>query len=141
MFRFIDLCGSERVGIVNDSNDSKQKMSEFESMWTNFSLTILGRVILSIADLKKPVTPGEDPPMFTNWKFVGITRILKSSFNGMAFTSFILCFSQTPSNSGETYYTMKFGLDPARLDAIVIKPKARSLKSMIDEQKKLLIEN
>jgi len=112
-----------------------------EAWGVNFILSVLTRVIVSVADLPKPVPVGADPPMHSDWKFLAITRMLKSSFNGHAFTSFILCYSQAELNSGESYYTLKFGKDPARLRARVVKLDGIPLKQLISEQKKKLVEN
>jgi len=56
--------------------------------------------------LKKPLTGGDKLPDGVGWKEINITRILKSSFNGYAYTGFILCISQCEQNGGETFYTM-----------------------------------
>ena len=86
--RFVDLCGSERKERANTCD-----WGDLEAAMTNFNLLALQRVITNVINLPKPIKNGKELPASTFWKLVGITRILKSSFNGLAHTAFIYCLS------------------------------------------------
>jgi hypothetical protein len=60
---------------------------------TNFSLTTLNRVIGNVGSFKKPITGGEKLPDGCQWKEINVTRLLKTSFCGYAFTAFVLAIS------------------------------------------------
>lgn len=60
---------------------------------TNFSLSTLNRVIVNVAAFKKPVTGGEKLPDGCQWKEINVTRLLKTSWSGYAFTGFVLAVS------------------------------------------------
>ena len=100
---------------------------------TNYTLTVLARVISNIGDLKKPLTGGEKIPDGLCWKETPITRILKSSFNGSAFTSFMFCMSQADRNGGESWCTMKFAENCAKLKANVAKIKPFKYAAMLKQ--------
>ena len=82
-------------------------MELIQAIGTNFSLTTFNKVLNNVTNLKKPLTGGDKLPDGVGWKEINITRILKSSFNGYAYTGFILCISQCEQNGGETFYTMQ----------------------------------
>lgn len=89
--KFIDLAGSERVG----KTGAEKKMDKLylEAIMINYSLTVFARVIFAVTNLKKPLVHGAKIPDKTCWKETAITRILKTSFNGHAFSSFLFCIS------------------------------------------------
>jgi hypothetical protein len=91
--KFIDLAGSERWVKAGHSGN-KADWPMLEAIITNFSLTLLARVVGNIAALKKPLTGGEKIPDSTCYKESAITRILKNSWDGTAFTIFLFCLSQ-----------------------------------------------
>ena len=68
MMKFLDLCGSERFGKTDKNKWNKvehhgQCTEELMiAIGTNFSLSILNRVILNCSNLKKPITGGEKLP-------------------------------------------------------------------------------
>jgi hypothetical protein len=57
----------------------------------------------------KIVTGGQEIPKSCGWKESTITQMMKSCFDGTAFSSFILCISTSDKNSGESFYTLKLG--------------------------------
>ena len=64
-----------------------------EAICTNYSLTVFARVMGNVGTMKKTLTGGEPIPAGLCWKETPITRILKNTFNGGAFTSFMFCIS------------------------------------------------
>ena len=98
-FRFLDLAGSERFGKKDKgkwdqvSHHGNCPMELIQAMGTNFSLSTFTRVLGNVTNLKKPITGGEKLPDGVGWKEINITRVLKSSFSGYAFSGFILCLS------------------------------------------------
>jgi len=100
--RFVDLAGSERVGKTGAGHVKMDKLY-LEAVMINYSLLVFARVIFAVTGLKKPIENGAKIPDKTSWKETAITRILKSSFNGTAFSSFLFCLSQAESNSAESF--------------------------------------
>lgn len=78
------------------------------SIGINWTLTMMSQVVSQLAELKRPVTDGNDIPGHIRWKEYFITRVMKEAFNGLAFTQFIFCAKQHDHNSGETYATLTF---------------------------------
>ena len=64
--------------------------------------------------------------------------MMKSCFDGTAFSSFILCISTADSNSGETFHTCKFGEAAAGLKSKVTKPKKLTSKKQIEDADKAI---
>ena len=69
---------------------------------------MFAKVISNISHMKKPLIGGEKIPDGTSWKEFPLTRILKSMFDGSAYSTFVFCMSQHPRNGGESYSTMEF---------------------------------
>lgn len=107
----------------------------------NMTLTCFAKVVDQMQDLKKPITDGKQIPRHITWKQVVITRVLKHSFNGMAFTTFIFCCSQHEHNSGESWCTCTFSKGCAKLKSKVRRPKPVSIKNMIKEKEALIKSN
>mmetsp|Transcript_6854 Transcript_6854/g.11063 ORF Transcript_6854/g.11063 Transcript_6854/m.11063 type:complete len:195 (-) Transcript_6854:22-606(-) len=139
--RFVDLCGAEKRTAVFASLDNMKNKTEMEAAMTNYSLYVLQRVISAITLLPKPTRDGKDIPNSTCWKEHAITRILKESFNGRAFTSMIFPLSQAVSNSGESYHTMDFGKGASKLSNFITKPPAKKLSALIEAEKKGKVEH
>ena len=68
-------------------------MARWEAISTNYSLTVLARVIGKIGELKKPLTGGEKIPDGLSWKEIPLTRTMKSMYDGSAFNVFFFCIS------------------------------------------------
>ena len=73
--------------------------------------------------MKKPLTGGEPIPNTILWKANAIGLLLKSSWNGLAFTCFIFCVSQHEKNGREGFCSMELAQDCAKIRANVTKPK------------------
>lgn len=128
-FKFVDMAGSERT-------EKSEAMNEFEAQaWMiNFTLSIFARAVLAVGELKKPLTGGEKlPPSCSVWKETGITKTLKDSFNGMAFTSIMICLSGHPANGGESFATLQFADNCKKMRANIVKPKQLSMPALIKE--------
>lgn len=128
--KFIDLAGSERWVKAGHSGN-KMDWAMLEAVITNYSLTVLARVVGQIAELKKPLTGGEKIPEKTYYKESGITRILKNSWNGTAFTIFLFCLSQHERNGGESWSTMEFAERCSKLKANVTRPKPFKVSELV----------
>ena len=128
--KFIDLAGSERWQKAGHSGD-KCDWAMLEAIVTNYSLTILARVVGNMAALKKPLTGGQKIPESTFYKESAITRILKNSWDGTAFTIFLFCLSQAERNGGESWCTMEFAERCSKLKANVTRPKPYKLKDLM----------
>ena len=85
--KILDLAGSERVSQIEDTNEKNY----ITSMLLNFTLTMMSQVVSQLAELKRPITDGNDIPRHINWKDYFITRVMKDAFNGLSFTQFIFC--------------------------------------------------
>ena len=90
--RFFDLAGFERAAQMTKEEGMSQ-MKHFEGVMTNWTLYELTRSLNSVIDLKKPLTGGEEIPRGVVWKMFSLSRLLKASYNGAAFTSSIFCIS------------------------------------------------
>ena len=62
-----------------------------------------------------------------SWKESTITRMMKSCFDGTAFSSFIICISTAEKNAGESHCAMKFGLAASKLKSRITKPVPKKL--------------
>ena len=127
--KFFDLCGSERFERTG-GHLTKEDNKMIEAIMTNYSLTVLARVISQVAGLKKPLCGGEKIPDATFWKESSITRILQSSWDGSAFTVFVFCCSLHERNFGETWCTMKLTELCHNLKASVKRPKSHKLAAL-----------
>jgi len=68
-----------------------------------------------------------------SWKESTITKMMKSCFDGTAFSSFIICISQSPANSGESHLALKFGESSSKLKTNVTKPTPYKIEAKIKE--------
>jgi hypothetical protein len=136
--RFVDLAGSERVGKTGAGHVKMDKLY-LEAVMINYSLLVFARVIFAVTGLKKPIENGAKIPDKTSWKETAIMRILKSSFNGTAFSSFLFCLSQAESNSGESFQTMNFAESCSILKTKITRPKSIKIKQNIEEEEKALL--
>ena len=57
--------------------------------------------------------------------------MLKSSLNGLAFTTFIICISQHQANGGESFCAMEFATLCSKLRCNVKKPKPKNIDMLI----------
>jgi hypothetical protein len=102
-FKFLDLAGSERYG-KNEGGVTGDKWGKvdgaskknfppelLEAIFTNISLVTFSQILISLQK-GKTLTGGEKLPN-ADWKGTSITRILKTSLNGLAFSCFIFCIS------------------------------------------------
>jgi len=112
---------------------------------TNFSLLIFSKIISNISNLKKPLVGGEKIPDGSSYKEIPLSRVLKSMFDGSAFSIFVICISSHPRNGGESFSTMEFADKSKKLKTGVkrLPPKnlekfKASLQKEIDEQSKAL---
>ena len=129
--RFFDLAGFERSAHMLANEVGIEKMQYWEGVATNWSLYELTRSIYSVIDLKKPLTGGEEIPKEALWKRFPISRLLKASYNGSAFTSSIFCISQHPKNGGETFHSVQMGEHFSKLKSNVTRGKDKSIKGLI----------
>ena len=97
--------------------------------------------------MKKPLVGGEKVPDGSSWKEMPLTRILKSMFDGSAFSIFVFCLSSHSRNAGESHSTMEFADKCTKLKSGVnrLPPKnlekwTKELQKEIDVQKKALEE-
>ena len=100
-------------------------------MFTNYALISLSRIIRHMISMKKVVTGGEEIPPGSCWKEMCLTRVLKSTFNGMAFTVFVYCVSQAEANGGETWCTLDFAKECHKLTTRVVKTKGVPIESLL----------
>lgn len=127
MFKFMDMAGSERL---SKTGLDPMSIEGYQCVYVNFSITTFTRVLEAMGRMKT-VTGGLDLPKDVPWKESTITKIMKSCFDGTAFSSFILCVSTADKNSGETFHTCKFGQAAAGLKSKVTKPKQINSKARI----------
>lgn len=132
--RFVDLAGSERLRRTESGTNKVVDATMREGIMINWSLTVFARVIFAITNLKKPIERGGEIPVKTCWKETAISRMLKSSFNGMAFSTFLFCLSQAEANSGESFSTTLFAEQCAILKTKVTRPKDVKLELKIAEE-------
>jgi hypothetical protein len=145
--KFLDLCGSERFGKTdkkkwnNVEHHGKCPQELMIAIGTNFSLSTLARVITNVGNFKKPITGGEKLPDGCQWKEINVTRLLKTSFSGYAFTGFLLACSQHPKNGGETFYTMQFAEICNKMRANVKRPPPFNLNEALKKHTEKLKEH
>ena len=92
----------------------------------------MGRVIDNVTRLKKLLTGGETIPNNTGWKESPLTQILRSSFDGTAFTVFIFCLSSSNENGGESWCSMEFADRVQKLKSNVQKPMPLLYKLLVE---------
>ena len=127
MFKFMDMAGSERLSKTGADPTS---IEGYQMVYVNISITTFTRVLETMSRMKT-VTGGQDLPKTCPWKESTITKIMKSCFDGTAFSSFILCLSTADKNSGEAYHTCKFGAAAGGLKSKITLPKQINSKSNI----------
>ena len=129
-FKLFDLAGSEKYkdldprqnpALANKGNDFPIEM--YEAIMTNLGLLELQKVVNHVTALKKPLTGGETLPNSVGWKATAITKLIKSSFNGGAFTCLIFCISQHEKNGREGFNSMEVAQSFSKLKCNVTKPK------------------
>lgn len=125
--RFVDLAGSERLRRTESGTNKVVDKQMAEGIFINWSLTVFSRVVFAVTNLKKPIERGAQIPTKTCWKETAITRILKSSFNGLAFSSFLFCLSQAEANSSESFATTLFAEQCSVLKTKVTRPEDVSI--------------
>jgi len=131
--KFFDLAGSERTSKSTTRDMGNMDAATAEAVMINFTLIQLVRSMETCIALKKPLSCGDKIPPSVVWRETGFTRQLKSSFSGDAFTQFLFCISQHPSNGGETFCTLNFGQQCSGLKANVGKPKMLSLAALLKQ--------
>jgi hypothetical protein len=89
-----------------------------------------------VCALKKPLTGGEEIPKSVRWVKFPLSRMLKATFTGAAFTSSIFCVSQHPMNGGQTFYTIDFGEHFSKLRSNVTRGKDKSISNLIKTHQK-----
>lgn len=112
-----------------------------EAILINYSLTVFSRVSLEISKLKKPIVNGGEIPNKTCWKETAVTRILKESYNGLAFSSFLFCLSQAKKNSGESWSTICFAEKCQVLKTKTSRPKMVKVTNLIQGEEKAIKDN
>lgn len=128
--KFMDMAGSERL---DKAGVDPMSMLGFQACYINFSITTFTRVLEQMSRMK-PVTGGQDLDKTISWKESTITKMMKSCFDGTAFSSFLVCISTAEKNSGESYHAMKFGHAASKLKSNVTKPKLIGIKTKIRDQ-------
>ena len=103
-----------------------------QGTYVNNSITTFARVLENISRTKV-VTGGQPLPKDIPWKESTITKIMKSCFDGTAFSSFIICISTADKNSGEAYHSCKFGAAAAGLKSKITKPKQLASKAQMEQ--------
>ena len=79
----------------------------------------------------KPLKSGAPLDAGTQWKLMYATRYLKTSFNGMALTGFMVACSQHEDNGAETWASLKWGETCSKLKSDVGKPKSVNIKKHV----------
>ena len=102
-----------------------------EAIFTNIGLLELAKVVGNVTKLKKPLTGGDKLPDGVDWKQHAITRLIKSSFEGLAFTCLIFCVSQHEKNGREGYNSMEMAQVFSKLRCNVVKPKPFNYDRMV----------
>lgn len=97
----------------------------------NMTLTNFAKVVDSVTTLKKPITDGAELPKSIMWKEAFVSRVIKESFNGLAFTNFVFCASQEEYNGGESWCTIKFAQNCAKMKSKVCRPKPLDIAALI----------
>lgn len=125
--KFMDMAGSERV---LKAGLDPMSLEGYQATYINFSITTFTRVLEQMSRMK-PVTGGDGLHKTIEWKGSTITKMMKSCFDGTAFSSFIICISTADKNAGESYHAMKFGHAASKLKSHVTLPKPIDIEKEI----------
>ncbi|CAG8567315.1 5047_t:CDS:10 [Diversispora eburnea] len=109
----VDLAGSEKVGKTGASGQTLEEAKKI-----NKSLSALGMVINALTDGKSTHIPYRDSKL---------TRILQESLGGNSRTTLIINSSPSSFNEAETLSTLRFGMSPAELKALLKKAKSEAV--------------
>jgi kinesin family protein 4/21/27 len=115
--QFFDLMGSERFVGQNAAHDTSKSSKSTEAGWegifSNLSLMALVSCIDGASALRRKKGGAGAPDKAS----VGmlLTKLMQGSLSGSALTTMITCVSQSPRNGDETYLTLKYGNDMAKL--------------------------
>lgn len=84
------MAGSERL---SKTGLDPMSIEGLQATYVNFSITTFAKVLNLMAGENKTITGGQDIPKTVSWKESTITKMMKSCFDGTAFSSFIICVS------------------------------------------------
>jgi hypothetical protein len=117
-----------------------ENLQTYEAIQTNFSLLSLSKVISNISNLKKPLVGGEKVPDGSSYKEMPLTRILKSMFDGSAFSIFVFCLSSHARNGGESFCTMEFADKCNKLKVGIKRVAPKNLENYMKQLQKEIDE-
>ena len=116
--QFFDLMGSERFkggnAAHNTTSSSKSSMGGWEGIYANLSLSALTSAV-DQASKQKRSKSGKSKRMANPMLEFCLNELLNGSLVGNALTGMITCVSQHPRNGDETYLTLKYGANMAKL--------------------------
>ena len=147
-FNFVDMMGSERSKGQNSAHDvrknNKLTKAGCEGIFANLSLSQLAlcvqRVAQRAAKGKKgaPKAPRAKPKRRAKggstghvpFRFTYLTRFLSGSLVGPAVTAMVVTLSQAPRNGDETFHSLQYGEDMARLKTVPQPQPSRRFKEL-----------
>lgn len=94
------------------SKSSKSSETGWEGIFANLSLTSLGSAVDFAAQQR---AAGRKPVLDRSLGDYVLTKLMSGSLVGGALTTMITCMSQSPRNGEETYLSLKFGGNMAKL--------------------------
>ena len=114
--QFFDLMGSERFAGQNAAHDTKQSSKATEAGWegiySNMSLMAMLSSVGEATKRRKAKKGGKASEAMVGML---LTKLMGGSLTGSALTGMITCLSQSPRNGDESYLTLKYGSDMAKL--------------------------
>ena len=142
--QFFDLMGSERFSGQNSAHDpkvsSKSTEAGWEGIYSNMSLMALLSTVGEATRRRKrtaAASKGGEAGKPTE-AVVGmlLTKLMGGSLTGSALTAMITCLSQAPRNGDETYLSLKYGSDMAKLLNNPQEQRAKSADKWLASAKK-----
>eukprot|EP01083_Nonionella_stella_P205016 746977_1 len=118
----VDLAGSERADTAGVCGDRLREMSSI-----NTSLTILGRVISTLAE-----SQAEESDMYIPYRDSKLTWLLKESLGGNSKTIMIACVSPSALNFEETLSTLRYASRAKQIRTAAVVNEDRS-KALVKE--------
>ena len=142
--QFFDLMGSERFSGQNSAHDpkvsSKSTEAGWEGIYSNMSLMALLSTVGEATRRRKRTAAaakgGEGSKPTEAMVGMLLTKLMGGSLTGSALTAMITCLSQAPRNGDETYLSLKYGSDMAKLLNNPQEQRAKSADKWLASAKK-----
>lgn len=114
--QFFDLMGSERFAGQNAAHDTRASAKSTEAGWEGiYSNMSLMAVLSCVGEATRRRVSKKGGKATDAMVGMLLTKLMGGSLTGSAVTGMITCLSQSQRNGDETYLSLKYGSDMAKL--------------------------